>query len=179
MKNLTTKKLTYLALFSALVYIATRFFQIQIPTPFGNTMFHLGNVFCVLAGLILGPIYGGLAAGIGSGLYDLFDPIYFTSTPITFITKFAMAYVAGKVYYKNRNYDKKHIAISAIAGQLTYTFLYLLKTFITNYFILGFTMEATLGELSIKAGVSLTNAVISIIFSSLLAIPLLKNIKLD
>ena len=179
MKNLTTKKLTYLALFSALVYIATRFFQIQIPTPFGNTMFHLGNVFCVLAGLILGPVYGGLAAGIGSGLYDLFDPIYFASTPTTFITKFAMGFVAGKVYEKYRSFDKKHILISATAGQLTYTALYLLKTFIKSYFVLGLTMEASMGELAIKSGVSLTNAVISIIFATLLAIPLLKNIKID
>lgn len=179
MKNLTTKKLTYLGLFAALVYIATRFFQIQIPTPFGNTMFHLGNVFCVLAGLILGPVYGGLAGGIGSMLYDLFDPVYFSSAPITFITKFAMGYVAGRVYYKNRNYDKKHITLSAVAGQLTYTFLYLLKTFIKSFFILGLTMEATLGDLAIKSGVSLTNAVISIIFASILAIPLLKNINLE
>lgn len=179
MKNLTTKKLTLLALFIALVYVATRFFQIQVPTPFGNTMFHLGNVFCVLAGFILGPVYGGLAGGIGSALYDLFDPIYFSSAPITFITKFAMGFVAGKVYYRNRNYDKKHIVLSATAGQLTYTALYVLKTFIESYFILGLTMEATMGDLAIKAGVSLTNAVISIIFSSLLAIPLLKNVKFE
>lgn len=40
-------------------------------------------------------------------------------------------------------------------------------------------MEASMGELAIKSGVSLTNAVISIIFATLLAIPLLKNIKID
>ena len=97
-KNLTTKKLVYVALFTALVYIFSRFFQIPVVTPFGQTRFHLGNVFCLLAGILMGPGFGGLAAGLGSALFDLFDPVYFTSAPITFVTKFALAFVAGAIY---------------------------------------------------------------------------------
>ena len=179
MKNLTTKKLTFIALFTALVYIFTRFFQVQIPTPFGNTMFHLGNVFCVLAGILLGPVYGGLAGGLGSALYDLFDPIYFVSAPTTFIFKFLMCFVAGKVFEKNKVIENKHIIKAAICGQLTYTILYLLKNFIRNLFILNLTMEATLSEMAIKGGVSLTNAVISIIVSSVLALSLLKRFDFE
>ena len=81
--KLTTKKMVYVALFTALVYIFSRFFQIPVLTPFGQTRFHLGNVFCLLAGILLGPGLGGLAAGLGSALFDLFDPVYFTSAPIT------------------------------------------------------------------------------------------------
>lgn len=178
--KLTTKKMVYVALFTALVYIFSRFFQIPVITPFGQTRFHLGNVFCLLAGILLGPGLGGLAAGLGSALFDLFDPVYFTSAPITFVTKFALAYVAGALY-KNRKelVDKKKLVTSSIAGQLTYVFLYLLKTFITSKFVMGFTNEAVMAELLPKAGVSLFNALISVIIASILAIPLIKAIKFD
>lgn len=180
MKKLTTQKLVYMGLFTALVYIFSRFFQIPIVTPLGQTRFHLGNVFCLLAGLLLGPVNGGLAAGVGSALFDLFDPVYFTSAPITFITKFAMAFVAGMIYKKRKELvDKPKIIVGSILGQITYVVLYLGKTFIKNKFILGLTLEATMAEVIQKAGVSLTNAVISIIIASILAIPLLKAVKFD
>lgn len=179
-KNLTTKRLVYIALFTALVYIFSRFFQIPVVTPFGQTRFHLGNVFCILAGILMGPGYGGLAAGLGSALFDLFDPVYFTSAPITFITKFALAFVAGAIYRKRSELvDKKRLVIAAILGQLTYVFLYLLKTYITNKFVMGFTNEAVMAELIPKAGVSLFNALISVIIAFILAMPLLKSVKFE
>ena len=179
-KNLTTKKMVYVALFTALVYIFSRFFQIPVVTPFGQTRFHLGNVFCLLAGILMGPGFGGLAAGLGSALFDLFDPVYFTSAPITFVTKFALAFVAGAIYRKRRELvDKKRLAFAAILGQLTYVFLYLLKTYITNKFVMGFTNEAVMAELIPKAGVSLFNALISVIIAFILAMPLLKSVKFE
>lgn len=179
-KNLTTKKLVYVALFTALVYIFSRFFQIPVVTPFGQTRFHLGNVFCLLAGILMGPGFGGLAAGLGSALFDLFDPVYFTSAPITFVTKFALAFVAGAIYRKRRDLvDKKRLVLAAIFGQLTYVFLYLLKTYITNKFVMGFTNEAVMAELIPKAGVSLFNALISVIIAFILAMPLLKSVKFE
>ena len=179
-KNLTTKKLVYVALFTALVYIFSRFFQIPVVTPFGQTRFHLGNVFCLLAGILMGPGFGGLAAGLGSALFDLFDPVYFTSAPITFVTKFALAFVAGAIYRKRSELvDKKRLVIAAILGQLTYVFLYLLKTYITNKFVMGFTNEAVMAELIPKAGVSLFNALISVIIAFILAMPLLKSVKFE
>lgn len=179
-KNLTTKRLVYIALFTALVYIFSRFFQIPVVTPFGQTRFHLGNVFCLLAGILMGPGFGGLAAGLGSALFDLFDPVYFTSAPITFVTKFALAFVAGAIYRKRSELvDKKRLVIAAILGQLTYVFLYLLKTYITNKFVMGFTNETVMAELVPKAGVSLFNALISVIIAFILAMPLLKSVKFE
>ena len=178
MKNLTTKKLTYVGLFTALAFLSN-YLQIPIVTPLGNTRFHLGNVFCLLAGIILGPLYGGLAGGLGAALFDLFDPVYFTSAPSTFINKFIMAAIAGYIFHKKSGENSKfRIAISAACGQLAYIFLYLSKTYIENYF-LGLTREATMVEIVQKAGVSLTNGVISIIFATILAIPLLKAVKFE
>ena len=44
----------------------------------------------------------GLAAGIGSALYDVLDPVYITSAPFTFVFKFLMAWVAGAAAGKDR-----------------------------------------------------------------------------
>ncbi|MFO3665505.1 ECF transporter S component [Anaerococcus sp. ENR0831] len=179
MKNLTTKKLTYVGLFTALAFLSN-YLQIPLVTPLGNTRFHLGNVFCLLAGIILGPLYGGLAGGLGAALFDIFDPVYFTSAPSTFINKFIMAAIAGYIFHKKSEENSKlRIAIAAAFGQLAYILLYLSKTYIENYFILGLTREATMVEIVQKAGVSLTNGVISIIFATILAIPLLKAVKFE
>ncbi len=179
-KNLTTKKLVYIALFTALVYIFSRFFQIPIVTPLGQTRFHLGNVFCILAGVLLGAGYGGLAAGLGSALFDLFDPVYFTSAPITFITKFLLAAVAGFVYSKReRVVEKGRLLLAGFLGQITYVILYLAKTYISNRLIMNFTIQASVAEVIQKGSVSLVNAFISIIVAYLLAIPLLKVIKFE
>ena len=179
MKNLTTKKLTYVGLFAALTFVSN-YLQIPFVTPFGNTRFHLGNVFCLLSGIILGPLYGGLAAGIGPTLFDLFDPVYFTSAPATFINKFAMAAVAGYIF--NKGFDRENktrLILASILGQLTYIILYLGKTFIKNYYILNLTFEASMVELAQKAGVSLLNGLISVIFASIIAIPLLKAVNFE
>ena len=179
MKKLSTQKLVYMALFAALVYIFSRFFQIPIVTPLGQTRFHLGNVFCLLGGLLLGPVYGGIS-GVGSALFDLFDPVYFTSAPITFITKFAMAFVAGIIYKKrDKVVNTPKLVLASALGQITYVILYLGKTFIKNRMVLGLTMEATMAEVIQKGSVSMVNAVISVIVATILAIPLLKAVKFE
>lgn len=48
------------------------------------TSIHIGNAFCVLAALLLGGLYGGLAGAIGMGIADIMDPIYITGAPKTF-----------------------------------------------------------------------------------------------
>ena len=56
------QKLALTALFAALCYVIFTFLQIKIPMPGGDaTSLHLGNAFCVLAALLLGGGYGGLA----------------------------------------------------------------------------------------------------------------------
>ena len=92
MKNITTKKLTITALFMALTMVATMFIRIPLPLGYVN----LGDVFVLLSVFVLGPIYGTIAAGVGSGLADLFG--YITYAPGTLIIKSAMALVAWLIY---------------------------------------------------------------------------------
>ena len=83
------KKLAYTALFAALCCIAT--YLIKVPMPYGY--FNIGDVFVLLAGWMLGGVWGGLAAGIGSLLADLLSG-YADYALVTFIVKFTMSMVA-------------------------------------------------------------------------------------
>ena len=61
-----TQRLAVIGLLAALVFVSS-LISFDIPLAGGDsTRIHLGNTFCLLAGLISGPVGGGLAAGIGS-----------------------------------------------------------------------------------------------------------------
>ncbi len=79
----------YASLFAALVFAATM--MIKIPTPTGGYV-NIGDGMVMLCGWILGPVWGTLAAGIGSMLADLVGyPIY---AGATFVIKALMALAA-------------------------------------------------------------------------------------
>ena len=80
------------ALFAALCCVMT--LVIQIPAPTGHV--NLGDVAVLLSAWMLGPIWGGAAAGVGSALADLLSwPAY---APATFVIKFAMATAAALIF---------------------------------------------------------------------------------
>ena len=62
-----TKNLVFAALLAAVTCVAT--LVIHTPSPL-NGYINLGDCFVLLSGWLLGPVYGFLAAGIGSGLAD-------------------------------------------------------------------------------------------------------------
>jgi len=64
--NLRT--LIYTALMTAFVFITTSI--IKIPIPFTDGYIHAGDMCIFVAGILLGPWYGGAAAGIGSAMAD-------------------------------------------------------------------------------------------------------------
>ena len=112
-------------LFAALCYVIFTYLQIKIPMPGGDaTSIHLGNAFCVLAALLLGGWYGGLAGAIGMGIADVMDPIYITGAPKTFILKLCIGLITGLVAHKiakiNESTDKKYIfkwsLLASVAG---------------------------------------------------------------
>ena len=67
--NSNLKKIIMTALFAALACVATM--SIRIPTPGTGGYIHPGDAIVILAGIILGPVYGMLAGGIGSALSEL------------------------------------------------------------------------------------------------------------
>lgn len=123
--NSTVMKIAQTALFAALCYVIFTYLQIKIPMPGGDaTSIHLGNAFCVLAALLLGGWYGGLAGAIGMGIADVMDPIYITGAPKTFILKLCIGLITGLVAHRiakiNESTDKKYIfkwsLLASVAG---------------------------------------------------------------
>lgn len=91
------RKLVMAALFAAFACVATM--SVRIPTPGTGGYIHPGDAVVILSGVILGPGWGLLAAGIGSALADLFGG-YFFYVPITFTIKGAVAFTAGLIYQR-------------------------------------------------------------------------------
>ena len=155
--------------------------QIQIPSILRTSRFHLGNVMCALSGLLLGPWWGALAAGMGSALYDLLlDPTRFAEFPITFLTKSVYGLAAGAVFFKvlkgKSNYVNEAIASAAAAA--SYIAVYLVKCFFYNGLLIkGLTPGgAWLGVLE-KVPSSLFNGVVAVIFAPILGVALHKALK--
>lgn len=161
-------KIVTVGLMAALVFVGN-YLSFPIPNGFLVSRIHLGNSMCLLAGLLFCGSTGGLASGIGGALYDLLNPAYVLSAPYTFISKFAMGYVAGKLNKRNSNgvIPVSTTITAAVLGQLTYIVLYLVKSFFT-VLIIGGTAEAAWAAVGTNAVTSLINAVISVI----IAVPL-------
>lgn len=127
MRNDRVIKLTLTAVMAALSYVVFTFLQIKVTLPGGDaTSFHLGNAICVLAALLLGGTYGGLAGAIGMTIGDLFDPIYIIYAPKTFILKFMIGVITGVIAHRigkiTHSHEKSHIlkwtVIAAVSGLL-------------------------------------------------------------
>ena len=149
MKQLsTTRQIVTAAMFAALTLLATFIIKIQTPT-FGYI--HLGDAFVLLSGFFLGPLTGGLAAGIGSALSDLLGG-YAVWVPGTFVIKFFTAFVAALVFGAvtkkgtRKNIRVPGIILSGIVGEIVMVVGY----FFYNVVIIGAT-EGGFGAAGIGA----------------------------
>lgn len=131
--NNNLKKLILAALFAALSCVATM--SIRIPTPGTSGYIHPGDAIVILSGVILGPVWGFLAGGIGSALSDLIGG-YFIYVPITFVIKGLVALAAGLLYQKvGKNQKSRYIAV--ILGGVADIILVAGEYFVCEFFIYG------------------------------------------
>ena len=153
-KNMKTKKLIFAALFAALTCVATMI--IKVPTPTMGYI-HPGDSIVLLSGFLLGPLYGGLAAGIGSMFSDLFGG-YFSYAPATFVIKMLSAVFASLVY---RAFTKKlsevsggkqaaFTAISGVVGEAFMVFGY----FVFEIFLMALAAGDGFSSTSLAAGLA-------------------------
>lgn len=166
----TTKRLAVAGLMAALV-VAGSAIRIKLPIAVGGTTaFHLGNIMCALSGILLGPWLGGAAAGIGSAIFDLFDPTYAAECWITFLMKGMYGLVAGAIAWSGKRrgvYWKE--ALAAIAAALTYAVLYLGKSYLIGGLLSGENAVAAWGIVLSKLPATIFNAAVAIIFAPILA----------
>lgn len=128
-----TKKIILAALFAALSCVATM--SIRIPTPGTGGYIHPGDAIVILSGIILGPVWGFLAAGIGSCLSDLLGG-YFVYVPITFVIKGLVALCSAFAYRKLAISSKMRYA-GVVAGGIIDIILVAGGYFICEYFLYG------------------------------------------
>ena len=116
MKDKKVRKLVFSALLAALVTVATLVVKIPSPT---NGYVNLGDCFVLLAGWLLGPWYGGAAAGIGAMLSDLLSG-YAYYAPATLLIK-GLDAVAASLLYRALSKRRGSLIVSGIVGELLMT----------------------------------------------------------
>ena len=176
MKNNNSKtiySLVFVGVMAALIFVATSFIRIEIPTPTGPTNLKVGNILCLLGGMLFGGLYGGLAAGIGSALFDLTNPLYIASTPFTFAFFFIMGSVCGFISKLGgkKGLDTKQNILAGILGAGSYWVLHIGKSTIT-LMLAGSAFVPALVANSAKMVTSGINAIIAVTFAVILAKPL-------
>ena len=175
--KIDTKTVITASLMAALTCVGTMI--IKIPTP-TNGYIHPGDGFVLLSGLLLGPFWGSLAAGIGSALSDLIGG-YFIYVPATFIIK-ALTALVGYISYKaltkllKTKTNLPQLIISGIAGE---------AVMVAGYFLFEIFMLAVVNNTSISAGIvaslagilpNVIQGVFGVIISTVLH-PLLKKLS--
>lgn len=162
-------KVVITGLMAALCYVAFTFLKIPIPTFGGDVVaLHIGNAFCVLAALLLGGWYGGLAGSLGMTIADLLDPVYITSAPKTFILKLCIGLIAGFVAHKiakitedhNSKYIFKWTLISSVAGLGFNVIMDPIVGYFYKNYVLGVQSSAAKIMSTWAAGVTLINAIV-------------------
>lgn len=165
-KKISTYDLVIVGVMAAMIFVATLFLKIEIPTPTGVTMLKTGNILCLSAALLFGGWRGGLAAGIGSGLFDLTDPKFVSGAPLTFLFFFLMAFVCGKIAHSGGAEGKSKIrnAIAVLSGAILYVILYVSKSVIV-LMLAGSAFEPAFIATLPKMATSLTNNTIAAVVS--------------
>ena len=137
--NALITRIVFTGVMAAIICVITLF-----RIPLGQSKVHFANAMCLLSGLLLGPVWGGTAAGLGSAIYDVVLGGYgFFDALITFVSKFAMAWVTAMIYgawkEKHANPEWREtvlpLVISCAAGALTYVALYMLKTWLFKTYV--------------------------------------------
>ena len=128
----TTQKIAVAALLAALTCVATM--VIKIPSPLKGYL-NLGDCVVLTAGWMLSPVYGFLAAGLGSALADLFSG-YVVYAPATFLIKGLMALVARFVY--KALCGKIYSSISRLISGVLAEIIMVLGYYIFEGFMYGF-----------------------------------------
>ena len=132
-----TKKLVTAALFAALACVATMI--IKIPSPLKGYL-NIGDCIVLLCGWMLSPVYGFVAACLGSGLADLLSG-YLVYAPATFIIKGLMALIACYTFtliHKSLGHNLPARIVSGILAEIVMVLGY----YVFEGFMYGFVASA-------------------------------------
>lgn len=184
-KSVTTRKLVFAALLAALCYIGFSYFRIDIPVGSEKTAFHLGNVFCVLAALLIGGFWGGMSGAVGMTIADLTTG-YVTSAPKTFLLKLCIGLIAGFVAHKifRISSDEKRkvslpvaTVLSCVAGMAFNVVADPVVGYFYKTYILGVPQSVASIWAKMGAITTLVNAIVAVIVASVFYLALRPALK--
>ena len=136
------KKLNKLILASLIAaMICASALLIHLPIPGGNGYLNISDAFCILAGILLGPFYGGIAAALGSAICDLVLGYAFY-IPATAVIKGLVSVIAFFISKKLGKRRYISYIIASICAEVIMPPLY----FIYEFYPLGYRLSA-LGNL--------------------------------
>lgn len=178
------KRLAQAGLLAALCYIGFAFFKIDIPAGTEKASFHFGNVFCVLAALLLGGYWGGLAGAVGMTIGD-FTTSYVTSAPKTFLLKLCIGLIVGLVAHKifklGREHSAKYVAGVTIFASICGMGFNVVADPLVGYFyktyLFGVPQDITAVLVKISALTTGVNAVVAVIAASIIYLALRPALK--
>jgi uncharacterized membrane protein len=179
------RKVVFAALMAALCYIGFAFFRIDIPVGSEKTAFHLGNVFCVLAALLLGGFWGGMSGAVGLTIADLTSG-YVTSAPKTFLLKLCIGLVSGFVAHKllhiSRDTHRKiSLPAAAFLSSLAGMAFNVVADPVVGYFyktyILGVPQDVAAIWAKMGAVTTLVNAIVAVIVATVFYVALRPALK--
>jgi len=166
-------RLAQAGLLTALCYIGFAFFKIDIPIGPEKTAFHFGNVFCVLAALLLGGYWGGLAGAVGMTIGDL-TTSYVTSAPKTFFLKLCIGLITGlvahRIFHVSDAREPKKVAVATVAASFCGMAFNVVADPVVGYFyktyLLGVPQDISAALAKIATLTTGVNAVVAVIAAS-------------
>ena len=169
---------------TVLFFFLFAFLKIDIPVGPEKTAFHFGNVFCVLAALLIGGYWGGLAGAVGMTIGDL-TTAYVTSAPKTFLLKLCIGlivgFVAHKVFKLSRVTDKKRIPIvtcvSCICGMAFNIVADPLVGYFYKMYLLGVPQDISAALAKMGTLTTSVNAVVAVVAASTIYLALRPALK--
>jgi uncharacterized membrane protein len=182
--NTNVKKLAQAALLAALAYVGFQFFRIDIPVGTERTAFHFGNAFVVLAALLLGPVWGGLAGAVGLTIADLTSG-YITSAPKTFILKLLIGLIAGWVFHglfkADENTSGKRLTAATVAASAASLGFNVVADPLFGYFykkyLFGIPQEMAAALSKMGAATTFVNAIVGAVAASIFFLALFPILK--
>lgn len=184
-ETVNVRQLALAGLFAALCYIGFTFCKIDIPVGTEKTAFHLGNVFCVLAALLLGGFWGGMAGAVGMTIADL-TTAYVTSAPKTFVLKLCIGLIAGfvahRVFQISENTERKvplgvSVYLSCAAGMAFNVVADPVVGYFYKTYVLGVPQKAAAIWAKIGAVTTCVNAVVAVVVAGTLYLALRPALK--
>lgn len=131
-----TQKMVLAALIASLTCVVTML--VKIPSPLKGYL-NLGDCVVLVSGWVLSPLYGFLAAGIGSALADIFSG-YIIYAPATFVIKGLMALTAYLVFKASNT--KLKAVYSRVIGGVTSEIIMVLGYFLFEGALYSFAASA-------------------------------------